>query len=315
MLEILSDPTFQTVFLGTTLIGAVSGALGCLAYLRRQSLIGDVVAHSSLFGVVLFFLASYWITGEGTKSLFVLVPGAIFAGVVALWLNDWLLRTTPVREDSNLGVMLAIFFGSGLFLLRWVQRATPAIPGHRGLEGYIFGEAAAMTQSDLLAIGIMSGLSMTIVFLFWKELKVYSFDPVFSQSLGFRARWLELLLIVLLVLGIVVGIQAIGVVLMVAMLVTPPAAARQWTRSFGGMVLLSAVIGACSSGVGAYVSSVVTNLPTGPVIVLICIGMFLFSILFSPGRGILMSRVFRKHQVDQTRIAESSGKSLESGGA
>ena len=159
LVELISDPTFQTVCLGTSMIGAISGGLGCFAYLRKQSLVGDVIAHSSLFGVVLFFLASFLLFGEASKSLFVLVPGAIFSGVVSLWLNQWLLRTTKVRVDSSLGVMLAIFFGTGVFLLRWIQRWSPPVPGHRGLESYFFGQAAAMTSSDLKLIAIMGLIS------------------------------------------------------------------------------------------------------------------------------------------------------------
>lgn len=119
MIEALwSDYTLRTVCLGTATIGAVSGALGCFAYLRRQSLIGDVVSHSCLLGIVAFFLLSYWLTGTGSKSLLVLIPGAIFAGVAALFLTRTIVRRTRIKEDTGLGVMLAIFFGSGILLLR-----------------------------------------------------------------------------------------------------------------------------------------------------------------------------------------------------
>ena len=131
--ELLGDPTFRTVLLGTMGIGAVSGSVGCFAYLRRQSLVGDVVAHSSLLGIMVFFLISYWLTGEGSKSLFVLIPGAMLAGILALALSQWIVDRTSVREDSGLGVMLAIFFGTGILLLRWVQKTNPPIPGRRGL--------------------------------------------------------------------------------------------------------------------------------------------------------------------------------------
>lgn len=307
IVEILNDPTFRTVFLGTTSIGAVSGALGCFAYLRRQSLVGDVIAHSSLFGVMFFFLASYLLTGLGNKSLLLLVPGAIFAGVIALVLNQWLLRNTRVREDSSLGIMLAIFFGAGIFLLRWVQRANPPIPGHRGLEGYIFGQAALITQNDLLMIVALGLTSILLMMLFWKELKVHTFDPLFSQSIGHRFRFSEVLLIVLLVVGIVIGIQSIGVVLMIAMLVTPAAAARQWTRSLGAMVSLAALFGAISGGAGSVISATVSNMPTGPTIVLTSVVLFVFSVLFAPRRGLLVHR--RKQFFDDPAGATASTRS------
>ena len=287
-LDVLTDPTFRTVFLGTSAIGAVSGALGCFAYLRRQSLVGDVVAHSSLFGVMLFFLASYWITGVGSKSMFLLVPGAIFAGILALCLNQLFLKFTPVRKDSSLGVMLALLFGGGIVLLNWAQSPDVAIPGQRGMQGYLFGMAAAMTRSDLVMIAILGLFSLSAMLIAWKELKVYTFDTLFSRTVGFRAFVLDGILIVLLVIGIVIGIQCIGVVLMIAMLITPAAAARQWTRSMGAMVSTAAIFGALSGAIGTAISASFDHMPTGPVIVLTSVAIFVASILFAPGRGVLM---------------------------
>ena len=306
LLDLLSDHTFRTVLIGTMSIGAVSGAIGCFAYLRRQSLVGDVVSHSSLLGVMLFFLASYWLTGEGSKSLFVLIPGAMVAGIVALWLTRFIVSNTSVRDDSGLGVMLAIFFGTGILLLRWVQKTTPPIPGRRGLQDYLFGMAASMTQSDLLMIGIIGVASIAVMLLFWKELKVFTFDPQLAQSLGFRAKLLDVLLIAILVNGIVIGIQCIGVVLMIAMLVAPAAAARQWTRTLGPMVALAAVIGAFCGAVGSVASAELSNIPTGPVIVLTGVFIFLVSLLFSPSRGVLI-RKWRQSSSDQWVAADQPG--------
>lgn len=287
--ELLTDPTLQTVLLGTACIGAVSGGLGCFAYLRKQSLIGDVVAHSSLLGIMIFFLASYWVTGEGNKSLWILIPGAIVSGVVALLFNNWLSSHPRVREDSSLGIILAIFFGSGILILRWVQRTNPPISGRRGLDGYIFGQAASMTQSDVVMVASMGMVAAILLFVFWKELKAYTFDPLFTQSIGRGGFKIDLLLIVLLVIGIVVGIQSIGVVLMIAMLVTPAAAARQWTNSLLGMVCLAALFGATSGIAGSVISATTAKMPTGPVIVLCSIVIFVFSLFFSSSRGILFT--------------------------
>ena len=286
--QLILDPTFRSVLIGTALVGAVSGAIGCFACLRRQSLVGDVIAHSSLFGVMVFFLGSYLLTGTGSKSLLILVPGAIVAGILALWVNKQLLNQSRVRPDSSLGVMLAVFFGGGIFLLRWLQRTSPPIPGQRGLEGYLFGEAALMTRADLAMIGLLAVLALLLLVTFWKELKVLAVDPEFAGTVVSGVRWLELLLIVLLVVGIVIGIQSIGVVLMIAMLVTPAAAARQWTRSLGAMVGLAALIGGLSAGAGSTISATVGKMPTGPVIVLCCVTVFFLSILLAPGRGVLV---------------------------
>jgi len=295
LLELFADHTFQTVLIGTMLIGAVSGAIGCLAYLRRQSLVGDVISHSSLLGIMVFFLLSYWFTGQGSKSLMLLIPGATLSGILALLLTRVIVDQNSVRDDSALGVMLAVFFGTGVLILRSVQKMNPPIPGRRGLEDYLFGMAASMTHSDLIMIGVVGGLSLTVMMLFWKELKVFSFDPLFTQGLGYRTKVLDLLLIAILVCAVVIGIQCIGVILMIAMLVTPAAAARQWTATLGSMVLVAAAIGAGCGAVGCTVSATMTGLPTGPVVVLSGSIVLLLSILLSPSRG-LMTRKLRRNK-------------------
>ena len=291
---LLTDYTLRTVCIGSAAIGAVSGGLGCFAYLRRQSLIGDVVSHSSLAGIVLFFLAGYWLTGDGHRTLPVLIPGAIVAGTAALLLTRTIVENTTLKEDAGLGVMLAIFFGTGMLLLRWLQRSNPPIPGRAGLDDYLFGMAATMGQSDLIMIAIIGTLAVGLMLLFWKEFKVFTFDPVFAHSLRFRTRLLDTLLLVVLVLSIVIGIQAVGVVLMVALLVTPASAARQWTNHLGPMVAVAAFFGAVCGGLGALISSTSAHLPTGPVIVLLATAFFLMSLLFAPRRG-LVERV-RRHR-------------------
>lgn len=289
-LELYTDHTFRMVCIGAMLIGAVSGAIGCFAYLRRQSLVGDVVAHSSLLGIMLFFLASYAITGQGNKSLAILIPGAMTSGFAALFLTRFLVRQTHVRDDSGLAVMLAIFFGTGIVLLRWVQGAQPVIPGRSGLEDFIFGMAAAMTWQDLLMIVGVGTLSTILLMLNWKQLKVFTFDPLFAHSLGYSTKRMDALLVFIIVCGIVIGLQTIGVVLMIALLVTPAAAARQWTRTLGAMVVLASILGATSAGIGAAISAQFSGIPTGPAIVLVGAVLFIFSLLLAPRRGVLMSR-------------------------
>ncbi len=281
------DPTLVVVAAGTTAVGAVSGALGCFAYLRRQGLVGDVVSHSALLGVVGAFVLAHAVTGTATRSLAVLVPGALLAGTAALTLARSVSTRTRLNDDASLGVMLSIFFGGGLFLLRWVQRQSPPIPGHTGLEDYIFGMAAAMTRADLWMVFTLGGGALLLLLLLWKELKVFTFDPDFSRSLGLPSRRLDLLMMALLVTGVVIGIQTVGVILMIALLVTPAAAARQWTSRLSNMVLLAAAFGAVAGAGGALISASEARLPTGPVVVLLATAIFGLSLLLAPRRGLL----------------------------
>lgn len=300
------DSTLLTVAAGATIIGAVSGGLGCFAYLRRQALVGDVVSHSALLGIVGAFLLSWAITGEASKSLAVLIPGAIVAGVAALLFARSIQARTRIKEDASLGVMLAIFFGGGLFLLRWVQRRSPSIRGHAGLDDYLFGMAAAMTRDDLTMIAALGAVGVALIVLAWKEFKVLTFDPDFAKSLGLRTGVIDVAMLTTLVLGIVIGIQAVGVVLMISLLVTPASAARQWTQRLGSMVLLAAAIGGVSGLVGALVSATELRVPTGPVVVLVATAIFVLSILAAPGRGVIARQRARRHARAGLRTALKS---------
>lgn len=305
------DSTLLTVAVGATIIGGVSGALGCFAYLRRQALIGDVVSHSALLGIVGAFVLSWAVTGEASKSLTVLIPGALCAGVAALLFARSIQTRTRVKEDASLGVMLAIFFGGGLFLLRWVQSRSPAIRGHAGLDDYIFGMAAAMTRADLVMIVVLGVLGIGALFACWKEFQVFTFDPEFAASLGLGARRIDALMLSILVLGIVIGIQSVGVVLMIALLVTPASAARQWTQRLAPMVGLAAVFGGISGLAGALVSATELRVPTGPVVVLIATFVFAVSILFAPHRGVVARRRARRRTKLEFEAARSAGEGAQ----
>lgn len=307
--DLFANYTFRTVLMGSVGIGAVSGAFGCFSYLRRQSLVGDVVSHSSLLGIVLVFLLSYWVTGEGSKSLYVLLPGALLAGVAALLLTRWIVDRTPVREDSGLGTMLAIFFGGGVLLLRAVQSSSRVIPGRGGLQDFLFGMAASMTRDDLIMIAVIGSLSLAAMWFHWRQLKVFTFDPLFAHCVGFNTRFLNVLLIMLMVNAIVIGIQCVGVILMIALLVAPAAAARQWTGSLGGMVALSACFGGIAGATGSIVSTLVSKMPTGPVIVLAGVAIFVFSILFAPRRGVVATKLQRQRvRLTASITGEEGGK-------
>lgn len=285
-----TDYTVRTVVFGSAMIGAVSGSLGCFAYLRKQSLIGDVVSHSSLLGIVVAFWIGHAVTGNGSRSLWLLMPGAIVGGLAALLLTKLITSQTRIKPDAALGVMLAIFFGSGMMLLRWLQRMQPPIPGRAGLDHYLFGMAAAMTQSDLVMIAGLGCLSLITMLLAWNRLKVLTFDEGYAAGLGLAVGRLEVLLLALMVIAIVIGLKVVGVVLTIALLVAPAGAARQWTSHLGPMVACAGLIGAICAASGALISATGKHLPTGPVIVLLLTGVFLISILFAPRRGLLVRR-------------------------
>lgn len=276
--DLLFDYTLRTVALGSAVLGVVSGSLGSFAVLRKQSLLGDAMSHAALPGIVIAFILTR------SKFSFVLLLGALVAGWIATLTMTAIVRYTRVKQDSALGLVLSVFFGFGLLLLTYVQRIPDA--NQAGLNSYLFGQAAALLERDVIAMALLGSVALVLMFLFWKEFKLLSFDPDFGASIGFPMRTIDTLLTTTLVIAIVVGLQAVGVVLMSAMVVAPAAAARQWTNRLSVMVLLAALFGALAGVVGALISSSV-GLATGPTIVLVISAIVVLSLLLAPNRGLL----------------------------
>ena len=273
------DYTLVIVALGAALLGSLSGALGTYAVLRRQSLLGDAISHAALPGIALAFLLT------GSKTPLILVLGAAIAGWLGTLLIMSVVRLTRIKYDSALGIVLSTFFGFGLVLHTLIQRTGNA--NQAGLDTFLFGQAATILERDILTIGILGGIAIIMTLVFWKELKLLVFDEGFAASLGFSIRALDILLTSLLVIAIVLGLQAVGAVLMSAMLVAPAVAARQWTNRLAVMMPLAACFGALAGVSGTVISSSASRIPTGPTIVLCATAVVGFSIVFAPNRGLL----------------------------
>jgi len=270
MFDFLDNYTLRTVALGTAALGAVSGAVGSFAVLRRQSLLGDAISHAALPGVVLAYLLTQ------SKSPLVLVLGAAVAGWLGTLTVLAITRTSRVPFDSALGMVLSVFFGLGIVLLVHSQKRADA--GQAGLDKFLFGQAATLLQGDVYVIAGLGAVAVAVMVILWKELKLLCFDPDFAASLGFPVRGLNVLWASVLVVAIVIGLQAVGVVLMSALVIAPAAAARQWTDRLGTMVFLASIFGAGAGVLGTVLSDRL-GVPTGPAIVLCATAWVLASFL------------------------------------
>lgn len=267
---LLADYTAQIVALGTGLLGLFCGILGCIAVLRRQSLVGDTMSHAALPGLALAFIVTQ------TRSTVPLMIGAAFTALLAMALVRLTTRFTRIADTSALGTALTVFFGFGVVLLSIVQRGSSG--NQAGLDKYLFGQAAGLVQNQVLTIGIV-GLLATLVFLFTiKEFKLLAFDPVFAKVSGLNTDRADILYTGLLIMAVVVGLHTVGVILLSAMLVAPGIAARQWTDRLIPMVVLSGIFG-LATGVAGALLSISWNAPTGPVVVLVSVAWVLVSIV------------------------------------
>ncbi|HEY4557625.1 MAG TPA: metal ABC transporter permease [Enteractinococcus sp.] len=305
LLEFFGNHTYRMVFFGTMTIGLVAGALGSFAYLRKQALISDVISHAALPGTLLAFLAAVTVLGVDGRNMLGLIIGAVIVGTIAVLFANGVTNTTKLRIDSAMAVSLTLFFGLGMVLMRIINNGV--FPGKGGIQDYLFGNASVMTIADLRTSLITGALALVLMVVFWKEFALRTFDPDHARVLGFNARTVDILMFTTIVIAIVIGVKAVGLVLMVAFVVTPPAAARQWTTTLTGMVSLAAIFGAVGSGVGAYLAISFGEVPTGPLIVLTLFAIFLISLVCSPHRSIIATVLTRwrarKHVKQQLEAA------------
>ena len=289
---VLRDLSTRTVVIGSMLLGIGSAAIGCFALLRKRALVGDAVAHSVLPGIAIAFLI------VGSKDPLALMVGAVVTGWFSMIAMDYIVRNSRIREDAAIGLALSVFFGLGILLLTHIQHTGAA--NQSGLDKFLFGQAASLLARDVAVFGSVSLILLLVLIVTFKELKVVSFDPDFTRAIGFPARFLELLLTTLLVVAVVAGIQAVGVVLMAAMLITPAAAARYWTERLGVMILLASLFGILSGYVGAFISYLEPHMPTGPWIVVVASFIFFVSLLSAPKRGVIAQLLRRRKNVRVT---------------
>ncbi len=297
----LHDYNTRVVVLGAGVLGAAGGGVGVLLLLRQRALVGDTLAHATLPGIAAAFLLAA-AAGAAGKQLPLLLTGATLSATAAGAAVLGLRHMTRLKEDAALGVVLSVCFGLGVALLGIAQKMPQAQAA--GLESFIYGKTASMLASDAQRIAVVAILAATVIIGLLKEWRLLCFDQAFAASLG-RPIWLmDLLLMGLATLVTVVGLQAVGLILITALLIIPAAAARFWTRSLGAMVVLASLLGAASAATGAAVSAVAARLPSGALIVLTASVFFAVSFLLAPDRGLLARRI-RLHRV---RVAVGRGQ-------
>lgn len=286
ILTLLTDYTFQVVALGTGILGLLSGVIGTYATLRKESLLGDALSHAALPGIGIAFLLIQ------RKELGFLLLGAVISGLLATALIQVMSRQTVVKLDSALSLVLSSFFGLGLVILSAIQNNPNA--QQAGLSNFIFGQASAMLASDVKMIASVGVLLLLCVLAFWKEFKVLTFDPMFSQTLTVSSRLIEFILSTLIVVTIILGLESVGVILISALLIGPSIAARQWSNRLGVVVTLAAGIGFLSGVGGTLVSSIGRQIPTGPTIVVVLSAFVCLSLFFAPKRGLVARQLLNK---------------------
>lgn len=288
---LFQDHNTRVVLAGACLFGAAAGLAGTFLLLRKRSLLGDTLGHATLPGITLAFLFAEAF-GISPRSFLWLAAGATISGVAGMGAVLLIRKMSRLKDDAALAIVLSVFFGAGIAMLSAIQQ----LPGGQatGLERLIYGNPASMTASDAWFVLLASVLVACVCGLLFKEFTLLCFDESYAHTAGWPVRPLDALLMALVVLVTIVGLQTVGILLVVALLVIPPAAARFWSDNLHLMALIAAAAGALSSLAGVLASAVLPGLPTGALVVLSSSVLFGASLLFGRKRGLVMRHLLER---------------------
>ncbi|WP_086348394.1 metal ABC transporter permease [Candidatus Enterococcus clewellii] len=258
----------QNALFTSVIVGIVAGVIGSFIILRGMSLMGDAISHAVLPGVAMSYMM-------GTSYIF----GATLFGLVSAGLIGFVTKNSKLKNDTAIGIVFSSFFALGIILISFARSSTD-------LYHILFGNVLAVRDSDMLLTAIVGVIVLTVVFLFYKELKLTSFDPVSARSYGMNVTGINYMLMFLLTLVAVTSLQTVGTILVIAMLITPAATAYQLTNSLPKMIGLASGFGLLSAVVGLFFSYSY-NLPSGATIVLAAAVCFILAFLFSPTKGLI----------------------------
>jgi manganese/zinc/iron transport system permease protein len=296
---LLRDPNTRVVLLGTALLGGMAGVVGVFMLLRRRSLVGDVVGHAALPGIAGGFLVAEILHPGAGKSLPILLTGAFATGLCGALCVMLIDRYSRVKSDAALAVVLSAFYGAGAVLLSIVQRTSSGAAA--GLSTYLSGKTASLLAADVWVFAGATAVILAVTLLLFKELTLLCFDTEFAAASGWPVLLLDALLITLVAAVTIIGMQSVGLLLVVATLITPAAAARFWTDDIRRLALIAGALGAGSAVIGIIISAMFPRVAAGATIVLVAGVLFVISLLLGRRRGVLWRR-WEQQQLEQ-RIA------------
>lgn len=290
----------RVIYLGVISLGIAAGVCGCFLVFRRRSLLSDTIGHATLPGVALAFLLTARFS-DGGKSFVAIMIGALLTGWLSVRAVQWVRHHTPIREDGALAISLTVFYGVGVVCLSVIQGLQ--LKDTSGLEYYLYGMVASMVQSEALLLFWIALAALAVIFLFLKELNALCFDEAFVASQGLPNRWLDELLMFVALVVTIVGLQTVGLLMIMALFIIPPATARLWTASMPWTIGIAGSVGALGSLCGAVASSVVPHLPAGASIILATSLLFGGSLLVGSRQGILVKKLRIARQ--EEKLAEN----------
>jgi len=259
------------VLLCTIALGALSGTVSALTYWKNQSLMSDALSHAVLPGVVISYMLS------GIKQTTFMFIGAAISALLASYFITAITKHSKLKADTAMGIVLATFFSLGLVLLTVVNNMPNG--QQSGISSFIYGQAATLLKQDMQLTIMLAIIVISLILFSLKQWRLFLFDPHYARLQGLNVNRFERLYLFIVVLTIVIGIKAVGIILMAALLIIPAAASKYWSTTLAQTIMLSSLIGASSSAIGTWISTQGHFIPTGPMIVIMASSMFTLSLI------------------------------------
>ncbi|MEL6140136.1 MAG: metal ABC transporter permease [Bacteroidota bacterium] len=289
LFSILAEPWAIRAIVASSLVGLMCGVLGCFIVLRNMSLVGDALAHAILPGVVI----AYMIVGYSALGFF---TGAVVAGLTTAAGITWIQQKVKTKNDAAVGIVFTSMFSLGVILISRISRSDGV---HLDLKDFLFGQVLGISDTDLLLTGLVTIYVLISVTVFYRYLFASTFQSVVAQTMGISVKMLHYFLMLLLSFAVVASLQTVGVILVVAMLITPAATALLLAKRLRQVLVIAGGVGLLSAILGMAVA-VLLNTPPGPAMALVATLIYLLTVVFSPQKGLLVKSRRRQALVFRT---------------
>lgn len=281
--NVLTEAWAVRALLASSMVGVMCGVLGCFIVLRNMSLVGDALAHAILPGVVV----AYMLVGYSTLAFF---TGAVVAGLATAFGITWIQQRVRTKNDAAVGIVFTSMFSLGVILISRISRRDGV---HLDLKDFLFGQALGVSDTDLLLTGLVMVYVLVSVAIFYRYLFASTFQSVVARAMGIPVQLIHYFLMLLLSFAVVASLQTVGVILVVAMLITPAATALLLSQRLNRVLFIAAALGALAAIVGMLLA-VWLNAPPGPAMALVATAGYLLTVVFAPRKGLVAKAYFRR---------------------
>ncbi|MEL7422289.1 MAG: iron chelate uptake ABC transporter family permease subunit [Bacteroidota bacterium] len=306
LLSIVQETWAVRALLASSMVGVMCGILGCFIVLRNMSLVGDALAHAILPGVVVAFL----VVGYSALAFF---TGSVLAGLLTAVGITWIQHRVNTKNDAAIGIVFTAMFSLGVIGISYISRNQGV---HLDLKDFLFGNVLGVADADLWLTALVTVYVVISVLVFYRYLFVSTFQPVVAETMGIPVRLIHYFLMLLLSFAVVASLQTVGVILVVAMLITPAATALLLSQRMERVILLAAALGLLSAVMGLLLAIIFKTTP-GPAMAVTATFLYVLTVIFAPGKG-LIAKALRRQQlqvrIDREDILKAIYRTAQSGG-